>query len=195
MRLEAEMVDEVNDLLGRIQEGYTNRDVDNINDYYSKVFSTITNVSVVGTANDEWFIGMKEVKELLRNDWLYWGDLKLNMASLEIQLLTKEVVSFFIRGNVEKILQENKFFDGIMAAVTDEVNNSTSGRTKAIRALRHLSFFLTELDKGSEVVAPIRLTGTLVREESEWRVAQLHFSFGAEVFPPDLRLVDGKPVI
>ncbi len=59
--------------LVKFQEGYTNRDLDQLDPYMEELFSK-DNTLVIGTMPDEIYIGQEEVSDLIYSDWNSWGD-------------------------------------------------------------------------------------------------------------------------
>jgi hypothetical protein len=64
---------EVLQQLRAFQDGYTQRDKNQVDSFMERMFSK-ANILVLGTMPDEIYIGHKEVSKLVYSDWNAWGD-------------------------------------------------------------------------------------------------------------------------
>lgn len=69
---------EILEQLSDFQKGYTDRDVNVLDDYMDSLFSR-DNLLVLGTMPNEYFTNYTEATDLISSDWLYWGDVKLQI--------------------------------------------------------------------------------------------------------------------
>ncbi len=69
--------------LGRFQEGYTRRDVKQLDTYMQGVFSRERPV-VLGTMPGEIYVGYPQVAKLIREDWDSWGDCRFRLDQSQI---------------------------------------------------------------------------------------------------------------
>jgi len=74
---------EVVSKLKQLQDGYTRRDLDQVDEFMDQLFSK-DNLLVLGTMPDEIFIGRKEVSKLIYSDWNAWGDVKFLIDTANI---------------------------------------------------------------------------------------------------------------
>lgn len=44
----------------------------------------LRNTCVLGTGTGELFLGLEEVKTLIKDDWKYWGDVKIDLENVYI---------------------------------------------------------------------------------------------------------------
>ena len=77
-------------LLRAFQEGYTRRDVNQL-DAFMELFTP--DVEIIGTNGiqpgaGEWYTSRDAARELVKGDWEGWGDLRLEMASVSYTHLT-----------------------------------------------------------------------------------------------------------
>ena len=78
---------DIHTLLRTFQEGYTRRDVNQL-DAFMELFTP--DVEIIGTNGikpgaGEWYTSRDTARELVKGDWEGWGDLRLEMASASIQ--------------------------------------------------------------------------------------------------------------
>lgn len=69
--------------LQKFQEGYTRRDVKQLDRYMDGVFSSERPV-VLGTMPRELYVGYPEVARLIREDWESWGDCRFRLDQTQI---------------------------------------------------------------------------------------------------------------
>ena len=72
--------------LQRFQEGYTRRDVKQLDTYMDGVFSRERPV-VLGTMPGELYVGYPEVAKLVREDWESWGDCRFRLDQTQISAM------------------------------------------------------------------------------------------------------------
>jgi len=74
---------EIIDQLNKFQDGYTNRDIAQLEPFMEQLFSQ-ENVLVLGTMPNEILIGQEKVSRLVRSDWKTWGDCTFLMNNAHI---------------------------------------------------------------------------------------------------------------
>jgi hypothetical protein len=61
----------------RLQDGYVRRDPEAIDAFMDSLFLKSDDVLLMGTDTGEWMRGYAAVGRFIRDDWRYWGDLRL----------------------------------------------------------------------------------------------------------------------
>ena len=79
---------EIRSLLHKFQDGYTHRDVAQL-DAFMDLFAPDT--EVIGTNGvkpgvDEWYTNRDAASKMIKRDWEKWGDLKLEVESASIRV-------------------------------------------------------------------------------------------------------------
>jgi hypothetical protein len=67
--------------LREFQEGYTKRDPRQLDVFMRRLFPRDQDARVIGTGRNEWRSGYDGIAEIIRNDWLEWGDVRLAVDS------------------------------------------------------------------------------------------------------------------
>ena len=67
------------------ENGYLERDVENLDEFCEKLFSR-ENILIMGTMPQEVYSGYEEASELIRTDWLYWGDVYYLMDQANVSV-------------------------------------------------------------------------------------------------------------
>jgi hypothetical protein len=186
--------DEIKAVLSRFQDGYTQRDVGDL-DMFMQLFSDDIHLEVIGTGgidpgDDEWCRSLEAVRELIKNDWESWGDLHLEIERARISThgdvawcaMPATVIMHFDR---EESYQD--YLDYLQQLAKDEAIGST--RDRLLEILRGTTNSLYEFERGETFVWPLRFTAVLVKE-GQWRFHQMQFSFATTRFP-DVRINAG----
>ncbi len=69
--------------LARFQEGYTRRDVKQLDTYMDRLFSHDRPI-VLGTMPGEIYVGYSQTAKLVREDWESWGDCRFRLDQTQI---------------------------------------------------------------------------------------------------------------
>jgi hypothetical protein len=181
---------EIRSLLQAFQEGYTHRDLNQL-DAFMGLF--IPDVEIIGTNGvkpgvDEWYINRDSARELVRGDWETWGDLRLDVASASIQV--HDSVGWIAASATvtQTIGAEN--YASFLKFIREFIDSSTLAPEQKLNfILRAGTNTVFELRRGEIFVWPLRFTAVVVRTADGWKFAQMNFSFPTIYFP-DVRIMD-----
>lgn len=181
---------EIQSLLHKFQDGYTRRDVVQL-DAFMDLFTPDT--EVIGTSGvkpgvDEWYTNRETASTMIKRDWERWGDLKLEVESASIRIEGK-VGWIAASATVTKIIGDENYAE-LLEYIKEYIE------TSKLPAEQKLHFILRdgintvyELHRGEKFVWPLRFTAVVVSGEDGWKFAQVNFSFPT-VGDPDVRIVD-----
>lgn len=185
-------IDQVRLTLQRFQEGYTRCDVTRL-DEFMQLFADDAGMEVIGTNGirpgvDEWYMDKAGVRELVRGDWEYWGDLRLDVDGAHIQV-QGDVAWLAAPGTVSMTIRAEENFQNHLQRIKDLIDQAgPTAEEKLLDILRDGANTVYELRRGEQFVWPLRFTAILVRQGGEWRFQQMQFSFPTTRFP-DERIV------
>jgi len=189
--MNAEDIQAVRMVLKQFQDGYTHRDTTLIDDFRT-LFIPEDELEVLGTAgidpgDDEWCLGPDAACELFQNDWLGWGDLKLDIADARIHSLG-DVAWLATTGIVEMDLDPEETYRDYLSYIGEMVagEEDTPPRERLLELLRGGTNTLFETERGKDYIWPLRFTAVLVRRSGRWLFHQIQFSF-ATTHLPDVR--------
>jgi SnoaL-like protein len=182
--------DEIRSLLQTFQDGYTRRDVGQV-DSFMELF--IPHAEVIGTNGvkpgmDEWYRDRASARELVQGDWEGWGDLQLDFDSMSIHSrgdagwisASATVTQTIGAENYASYLEfVKKFLD----------TSNLSPEQKLLYILWGGTNTVYELRRGETFVWALRFTAVVLREADGWKFAQMNFSFPTVYFP-DVRLIE-----
>jgi len=173
---------EIKHVLQCFQDGYTARDIENIDDFM-KLFVLGDDVELIGIGalarnENEWFQGAERIREIIESDWQYWGDVRLDVQ--EARITVKDDVAWL--STVGTVLQTNHIY-------SDEVTNFTlkqmkelldntnlSPRERLVEAAHFGIRRWREREKRLEHPWPFVFTAVLVKQEGEWCFHTIHWS-------------------
>jgi ketosteroid isomerase-like protein len=180
--------DEIRQLMQTFQEGYTRRDLAQM-DSFMQLFTA--DAEVIGTNGvkpgvDEWYSDRASARELVHGDWEGWGDLRLDLDAMSVHS-RGEAGWVAASATVTKAIgTENyqSYLDFVKLFIDDP---KLSAEQKLLHILRGGTNTVYELRRGETFVWALRLTAVVVREADGWKFAQMNFSFPTIYFP-DVRL-------
>ena len=182
--------DEIRSLLQTFQDGYTRRDLTQV-DFFMRLFTD--EAEVIGTNGvapgvDEWYVDRLSARELVAGDWEGWGDLRLDLDSMSVRS-HGDVGWVAAPATVTKIIGEENYAS-YLEFVRNLIDDSElSPEQKLLHILRGGTNTVYELRRGEKFVWPLRFTAVVVREPDGWKFAQMNFSFPTIYFP-DVRLME-----
>jgi hypothetical protein len=175
-------------LLQAFQDGYTRRDVSQV-DTFMELFTK--DVEIIGTNGvkpgvDEWYVDNASAQELVEGDWQGWGDLKLDLENASIKV-NGDVGWIAVSATVSTIIGTENY-DSYLQNIRKFIDTSDLPAEQKLHfILRGGTNTVYELHRGDHFVWPLRLTAVVVHKE-EWKFAQVNFSFPTVYFP-DVRVL------
>ena len=181
---------EIRSLLQSFQDGYTRRDVSQV-DSFMELFTL--EAEVIGTngvkpGRDEWYLDRASARELIEGDWVGWGDLRLDLDSISIHN-RGEVGWVAATATVTQTIGPENYASYLEFIKKFLAESNLSAEQKLLYILRGGTNTLYELRRGETFVWALRFTAVVVREQDGWKFAQVNFSFPTIYFP-DVRLVE-----
>lgn len=173
-------------LLRAFQEGYTRRDVNQL-DAFMELFTP--DVEIIGTNGiqpgaGEWYTSRDAARELVKGDWEGWGDLRLEMASASIQT-HGDVGWIAVPATVTEIIGAENYASFLKYIKEFIETSPLPPEQKLNYILRGGTNTVYELRRGATFVWPLRLTAVVVRQAAGWQFTQVHFSFPTTHFPDE----------
>ncbi len=177
----------IKELFVKLQEGYTERNLDSIDKFVRETFINSDDICILGTGTEEIFLGIERVKELFENDWKYWGDVKLDLNNLYIDI-KNEIAWFHIIGVVKQSFEDTeRRYDSYIDFTKNIIeDNALSSKQKLtfINWVLSLAYHQRE-GKNREEYCPLDLTGILIKDNNKWKFHSLHFSIPRANFPDE----------
>ena len=181
---------EIRALLQAFQDGYTRRDLTQV-DAFMTLFTE--HAEVIGTNGvapgvDEWYTDRLSARELVAGDWEGWGDLRLDLESIAIHS-RGDVGWVAAAATVTKVIGEENYVSYLEFVKHLIDDSGLSPEQKLLHILHGGTNTVYELRRGEKFVWALRFTAVVVRESDGWKFAQMNFSFPTIYFP-DVRLME-----
>lgn len=162
------------------QNGYLARDVARLDDFM-QLFVPDDGIEMIGIgaarrAANEWFEGPTRIREIVESDWLYWGDVRLDVAGAKITI-HGDVAWLSTTGTVTQTQAFDtaiQFHLNDMKAIFDQ--EDLSADEKLLEATHYGMRRLRERFKGLGYSWPFTFTAVLVRDGKCWRFHTLHWA-------------------
>ncbi len=182
--------DEIRRLLQTFQDGYTRRDVNQV-DSFMELFTT--EAEVIGTNGvrpgvEEWYMDRASARELVEGDWQGWGDLRLDLDSMSVHS-RGDVGWVAASATVTQIIGDENYASYLEFVKKYIDKPDLSAEQKLLNILRGGTNTVYELRRGEKFIWALRFTAVVVREATNWKFAQMNFSFPTIYFP-DVRLME-----
>lgn len=182
--------DEIRQLLQKFQDGYTHRDLMQV-DAFMDLFTADS--EVIGTNGvkpgvDEWYMDRASARELVAGDWEGWGDLRLDLGSMSVHS-RGDVGWVAAHATVTKVIGAENYASYLEFVKSFIDDPNLSAEQKLLHILRGGTNTVYELRRGEKFVWALRFTAVVVREADGWKFAQMNFSFPTIYFP-DVRILN-----
>jgi hypothetical protein len=174
-----EPVADVRKVLQRFQDGYTARDLDQLDDFMD-LFARSDEIELIGIGasvrgGNEWFQGTESIREIVQSDWSYWGDVVIDVEGARISVLG-DVAWLSTSGGVvqREAFDALSFYPEQMKGLLED--ESADLDTRLMNATHFGMRRLWERQKGDGHTWPFVFTAVLARDEGEWRFHTIHWS-------------------
>ncbi|QSX05109.1 nuclear transport factor 2 family protein [Sedimentibacter sp. zth1] len=179
--------DDIKNVLIKFQQGYKERNLENVDSFIEELFLDMDDISVLGTAIGEIFLGKYDVRELIEGDWKYWGDLNIDCENMRIST-EGEVAWFSTSGYVKHVFEDSEERDNrYLEFIKNSFNNqelTCKQKLTFINWVLALTYHKRDESK-REYLWPLCLSGVLVKYEDNWKIKHLHFSMSKANFPDE----------
>ena len=172
--------DQVRGILQSFQDGYTRRDLDQL-DQFMKLFEPAPDVELIGIGasergGEEWFVGIEAIREIIESDWRYWGDVILDVPGAEIWV-HQDVAWLSTCGHLIQTPAADEALVFYLRQMADKLSEEAiDPPTRLMEATHYGMRRLWERHRGEGYRWPFVLTAVLVLSETGWRFRQVHFS-------------------
>lgn len=167
---------QLNEVFKKFQDGYSKRDTSVVGKFTIDLCAS--DISIVGTGEDEWIQGADAAKKLFKNDWAYWLNLSIDTANVSIT--TSDNVAFFkVRGTVSVTFPSKEAaYDYAFAQLQQAISKEKTNQNKLLAYSSEASDLIKKIEGGSlELKYTIRVSGGLIKQNGKWLFKQLVFSF------------------
>lgn len=178
---------EIRDILRKFQKGYSERKLENVDYFMEEIFFNSEDISVLGTSTGEMLFQFDKVKQLIKDDWEGWGDVKIDCENAYISACDN-IAWFSTNGTVKYSFEHtpqnyDRFVDFIKTTAEDN-KLTPKQRITFINWVLTLNYHQRD-NQVRDYFWPIGLSGVLIKDENSWKIIHLHFSMIKSNFPDE----------
>jgi hypothetical protein len=175
-----ERIAQVRQALAKFQAGYTARDVSNLDDFMLLFVqgeeTELIGIGAVARGGNEWFQGLAAIREIVESDWLYWGDVILDVEGARITV-KDETAWLSTTGKVVQTQAFDKALEFYLRSMKELLEQEgASLDDRLVEATHYGMRRLRERQKGIGYGWPFTLTAVLVKDQSQWRFHTIHWA-------------------
>lgn len=178
---------EIRNLIRKFQQGYRERNLKNVNSFTEEIFLNSDDISILGTATGEVFVGFDDVRWLIKDDWESWGDVNIDCENAYISA-NDNIAWFSTYGSVKYIFEHTQErydrYVHYIKAIAEDSKLTPKQRVAFINWVLTLNYHQRN-GQVREYFWPMGLSGVLVKKEYGWKVIHLHFSMAMSNFPDE----------
>ena len=167
---------QISDVFTEFQNGYSKRDTTVVDRFANHLFAK--DIFILGTGADEWIEGIEAAKQLVKNDWLYWMNLRIDTTSLKLTIKTNTAL-FALNGTTSiNFPSKDAAYDFAYTRLKQTSEAQKTNKEKVLAYAKEASELMREIERGElNIKYNIRVAGALVKQNNKWLFSQLIFSF------------------
>jgi hypothetical protein len=178
---------EIRKTLKKFQQGYTKRNLEEIDSFMKKIFIDSHETSILGTGTGELALGIDEVRNLIEDDWKYWGDINIDCENANISRF-EDVAWVSTKGSVKYIFEDTlERYDNYLSFIKDKVHDDTLTPKQKVTYINWILAltYHQRLQGKREYLWPLGLSGVLLRDKDRWKFKHIKFSIPRANFPDE----------
>ena len=174
--------------LQAFQQGYTARQVRDL-DSFLDLFCPDDEIEIIGTgavtpqAGGEWCRGRAAIRTLIQNDWLYWGQLQLDVDTARIHVAGPTAWLSASGTVTDQIPASETYRDFSRFLEWIRQKEGLNDHQRLLMVARESITALTEAGRGETYCWPLRFTAVLQQMGSRWLFHQMQFAFPTTTYP------------
>lgn len=184
---------EVKEVLRKFEAGYIERNLRKVDSFIEELFINSEDTYILGTGTGELCLGIEGIREVISGDWEFWGDVRLDWENANINT-NGEVAWFNTAGTLKQTFEHTpERYDRYVNFIkekAEDVDFTAKEKVTFINWILTLNYHNREGQK-REYLWPLGLSGVLLKENNQWKIAHLQFSI-ARANVPDERFESSK---
>jgi len=173
-------VEQVREVLGQFLDGYTARDISNL-DQFMELFYPGEEIELIGIGafirgGNEWFQGLSAVRDIIEGDWEYWGNVLLEVEGAKISV-QGDVAWLSTTGSIEQTDTHDKALKYYLEQMKELLDDEKVDQDTRLMEATHFGMrWLRERLKGKGYQWPFVFTAVLICTTEGWRFHTIHWS-------------------
>ena len=171
------MYEELKHVLQQFNDGYVSRNVDAVDAFMDDLFVDSPTTVILGTSNGELCLGREQAKQLIKGDWQYWSDLRVNPDEACFHQVG-DAYWFAVVASIKYEFETNDATnERLVGFVKKQLELSDKGALEALTTLSWgLAHYLFPVGSSKRAYLwPVRLTGVLRQENGRWKFQYMQF--------------------
>ena len=170
----------VRHVLQQFQDGYTKRDVANL-DNFMQLFAPQDDIEMLGIGASirggyEWFQGAAAIREIIESDWTHWGDVSLDVLDAKITTMN-DVAWLSTTGSLTQTDTFETALPFYLKQMQEMLNDAEDKPADKLMEATHFGLRrLRDRHKGVGYKWTLVLTAVLINTETGWKFHTLHWS-------------------
>ena len=189
----SEVKDKVKEKIQAFLAGYISRKTEKIDQFMEDMFAKDGACFVLGIGDEELCMGINEAREMVEGDWESWGQLWLDIESLE--LTTDGTSAYFVLNGAStySFQDSEERYDRYIKSIASYFGENSKHRNMTYRARLaqinwQLCMLLSTRQEGTRMYQwPLKLSGVIRKEKDTWRFKCMQFAFKRASMYPDIR--------
>lgn len=176
-------------LLQNMKQFYIERKPENIGKLQKLFFDDALPPIIIGTGSSEWKYGISEAKEIFLSDWDGWGNVSIDLSSLEYDCF-ESMAWFHVKAGVEYSFKDSDDkYKSYMESVCKIAGNGKSALCRTSEIIWLLSHLLHTRDKDERRYKwDMTISGTLRNIDGAYKFKTIQFSVPVLAVFPDVRI-------
>jgi len=175
-----EATDEGVSALQRFQDGYTTRDVSRLDEFMA-LFVPGLEAELIGIGasvrkGSEWFQGLDEIKDIIKSDWQYWGDVRIDVENARITM-HGDVAWLSTSGELVQTSHHDEALGFYLKQMKDLLESERLDLDGRLMEAPHFGMRrLRERHLGEGHCWGFVFTAVLVKNENKWQFHTVHWA-------------------
>lgn len=176
-------------VLEKFQDGYTKRNVNEVDTFLDELFLLESDLLLIGTGaidlnGYEFSKGPKGARNLVEEDWKYWGDMILDIDDALVSSVG-DVAWVATTGIVEDIICPEAYFNYRIEQINKILQSDLSPELKSKEIVKDAAETILETARGDNYSWPFRFSAVLVKVDGKWLFHQIHFAYPRKGYPSE----------
>ncbi len=171
------MLNELKQVLQKFNDGYVRRDVDRLDAFMEELFINSPTTVILGTSEGELCLGLEQAKNLIKNDWMYWNDFRVDPEKALFHQVG-DAFWFAVVASVKYVFKTDEATnERLLHFPKNQLEAAEKGPLEALTTLSWgLAHYLFPREEAERAYLwPVRLTGVLREDQGRWKFEYIQF--------------------
>ena len=188
---------EISSLIESFQKAYQLKNPTQAALYTKQWFGDNEESFIIGTSINEWCLGLKEIEDLFRGDWDYWGDVSMDIPNAYIKYDEEMAIVYIpatVRYDFDHKSETDERYLGYMTSdiLDEEIADNDSVLFARMQESNYiLNHYLRQRNNEQRSYNwDLGISMILQKSEGKWSINQMQYSMPEQSNYADVRLSD-----